>query len=168
MFGIPKLLPLCLLLSFTFNFYAPSLFAFSNTFFSFPLSEETQGQRSRCVQHAAAALVIGKFSDAALKWFFCLLRAWRSESSFSYSPQEITAADVEIISPPDISSSQHAERGGTPSLTFPAYSRDVAIYTKQKIWHTRAVCSDIYSCACNWECQCLCEAMMICLCAVKV
>ncbi len=49
MFGILKLLPLCLLRSFTWsNFYAPSLFAFSNTFFLFPLLEETPGQSSTC------------------------------------------------------------------------------------------------------------------------
>ncbi len=102
MFGIPKSLPLCLLLSFTGLI---SMLLLSLLFLR-PFSH-FHSRRKLCVRHAAAVPVIGKFSDAALKWFFCLLRAWRSESSFSYSPQEITAADVEIISLPDTSSSQH-------------------------------------------------------------
>ncbi len=112
-------------------------------------------RRKLCVRHAAAVPVIGKFSDAALKWFFCLLRAWLSESSFSYSPQEITAADVEIISLPDTSSSQHT----LLNSLFP-HTVVMCPFKPCRKFGTQGLFALTYSCAYNWECQCLCEGMM--------
>lgn len=82
MFGIQKLLSL----SFAFSLGLISLLFLSlllqKPFSHFHSWRTHRGLKSRCVRHAAAAPVMGKFSEATLKWFFCLLRAWRSWALF--------------------------------------------------------------------------------------